>query len=42
MNFSRNEFLRKDRKLSFWAYGEAGKRVLEFQTNFSEVFAFLK
>ena len=37
MNFSGNEFLRKDRTSSFLAYGEAGKHVLESQANFSEV-----
>ena len=37
MNFSENELHRKDRTSSFLAYGKAGKRVLEFQANFSEV-----
>ena len=38
MNLSEIELPRKDRKLSFLAYDDAGKRVLEFQANFSEVF----
>ena len=33
-----NELLRKDRKLSFLEYAEAGKLVLELQVNFSKVF----
>ena len=41
MNFSENELLRKDRKLSFLGHGETGKRVLEFQANFSKVFGVL-
>ena len=35
MNFSENELPRKDRTSSFLTYGEAGKRVLKFQANFS-------
>ena len=41
MNFSENELPRKDRTSSFLAYGGAGKRVLKFQANFSEVFEVL-
>ena len=37
MNFSENELFRKDCISSFLTYGEAGKRVLKFQANFSEV-----
>ena len=41
MNFSENELPRKDCTSSFLTYGEAGKRVLKFQANFSEVFEVL-
>ena len=41
MNFSENELPRKDRTSSFLTYDEAGKRVLKFQANFSEVFEVL-
>ena len=43
MNFSENELPRKDRTSSFLTYGEAGKRVLNFQANFrlGEVFEVL-
>ena len=41
MNFSDNELLRKNRTSSLLAYGEAGKGVLNFQANFSEVFEVL-
>ena len=37
MNYSENELLRKDGTPSFLSYGEAGKRVLKFQANFSKV-----
>ena len=36
MNFSKNELLRKNRASPFLAYGNAGKRVFNFQANFSE------
>ena len=38
MNFSKNELPSKDCTSLFLVYGEAGKCVLEFQANFSEVF----
>ena len=41
MNFSENELPRKDRTSSFLTYGEAGKRVLKFRANISEVFEVL-
>ena len=41
MKFSENELLRKDHTSSFLVCGKAGKRVLEFQANFSEVFEVL-
>ena len=41
MNFIKIELPRKDRTSSFLAYGEAGKRELKFQANFSEVFEVL-
>ena len=41
MNIYGNELLRKDRTSSVLAYGEEGNHVLEFQTNFSEVFEVL-
>ena len=41
MNFSENELPRKDRTSPFLTYGEAGKRVLKFQANISEVFEVL-
>ena len=41
MNFSENELHRKDPLLSFMAYGNVGKRVLNFETNFSVVFEVL-
>ena len=42
MNFgSENELPRKDHTSSFLTYGEAVKRVLKFQANFSEVFEVL-
>ena len=41
MNFSENELPRKDRTSSFLTYGEAGKRVLKFLANISEVFEVL-
>ena len=37
-NFSENELFRKDRTSYFLAYGEAGKRVVEFQANLREFF----
>ena len=37
MNSSVNELPRRDRTSSFLPYGEAGKRELKFQVNFSEV-----
>ena len=41
MNSSVNELPRRDRTSSFLPYGEAGKRELKFQANFSEVFEVL-
>ena len=41
MNSSENELPRKDCTSSFLPYGEAGKRELTFQANFSEVFEVL-
>ena len=41
MNFSENELHRKDPLLSFMVYGDVGKRVLKFETNFSVVFEVL-
>ena len=41
MIFSKNELPRKDRTSSFLPYGEAGKQVLQFEANFSEVFEVL-
>ena len=41
MNFSEIHLPRKDRTSSFLPFGEAGKRVLKFQANFSEVFEVL-
>ena len=41
MNFSVNELPRRDRTSSFLPYGEAGKREVKFQANFSEVFEVL-
>ena len=41
MIFSKNELPGKDCTSSFLPYGEAGKRVLKFQANFSEVFEVL-
>ena len=41
MDFSEKELLRKNRHIILLAYGEAGKRVVEFQANFSEVFEVL-
>ena len=41
MNFSNNELLRKRRTSSFLAYGQASKRVLKFQANFSDGFEVL-
>ena len=38
MNFSEKSLLRKDGTSSLLACGEAGKCVLKFQANFSEVF----
>ena len=39
--FPENKLPREDRTSSFLTYGEAGKRVLKFQANFSEVFEVL-
>ena len=41
MNSSVNELHRRDRTSSFLLYGEAGKRELKFQANFSGVFEVL-
>ena len=41
MNSSVNELPRRDRTSSFLPYGEAGRRQLKFQANFSEVFEVL-
>ena len=41
MNSSVNELPRRDRTSSLLPYGEAGKRELKFQANFSEVFEVL-
>ena len=41
MNSSGNERPRKDGTSSFLRYGEAGKRELKFQVNFSDVFEVL-
>ena len=41
MNSSVNELPRRDRTSSFLPYGEAGKRELKFQANFSKVFEVL-
>ena len=41
MNLSENELLRKDHASSFLVCGKAGKHMLEFQANFSEVFEVL-
>ena len=41
MNFSENELPRKDRTSFFLPFGEAGKRVLKFQANFSKAFEVL-
>ena len=41
MNFSENELPRKDRTSSCLTHGKAGKRVLKFQANVSEVFEVL-
>ena len=41
MNSSVDELPRRDRTSSFLSYGEAGKRELKFQGNFSGVFEVL-
>ena len=41
MNSSVNELPRRDGTSSFLPYGEAGKRELKFQANFSAVFEVL-
>lgn len=41
IHFSENELHRKDPLLSIMAYSDVSKRVLKFETNFSEVFKVL-